>query len=382
LLPDLIRPLDYRATPTSAQVTVAVLLYNAAADVVELVEMVLAQRHAEHGERSDWLQVIFVDDCSKDATLQVLHRALEEKGRPPHIRVMENASNLGLAATLNRVMRACSTQYVVTCQCDCRFGSPAYVADMLALFEKHPDAAAITGQPILNQPASLQEKIYLVENIQDILPRKERASVEEQPELIYAGFAEGRADGFRLEVVQAAGYYDTTLRVSGEDQVLSGRFRELGYNVYQATRLTYVLSLSSEQDTLQGLLRKQYTYGKTHPYILMRAHETLSGVIGKRAGSNRRHRVVLRTSQVLSSAGYIALLGLFLSFHAALGVGVLLSLLVAKGLIFRQHLTRVPMSFKEFGLFFALQPAFDVYYTIGVLRGLIGLASRTPGASI
>jgi GT2 family glycosyltransferase len=364
------------------KVTVLVTLYDAARDVTELVEMILAQRHPDYEEQGDWLRAVFIDDCSRDATLRVLEEALAARANPAQVRVQANSRNLGLAASLNGALRECDTEYVLTCQCDCRFGSQTYVADMLALLARWPDAAAITGQPTSNQPIPLKEKINLVENIQDILPREQAAHVHEVRELIYTGFAEGRADGFRLKAMQSAGYYDTTLRISGEDQVLSGRLRELGYNVYQAPNLAYVMSLSSQQDSIGGMLRKQYIWGKTHPYILLRARETLSGVIGKKAGSNRRLRVLLRTSQVAATLAYLALPAAFLLSSPEMGFGILAGLVLMKGLIFQKHVRRVGMSISLLALFAALQPAFDLCYTFGLARGLIALASKAPGENI
>lgn len=368
--------------PPAPLITVIVTLYDSERAVPELVEMLLAQRHPDFAAQEDWLRAVFVDDCSRDATLDVLEAALAARGRPPHVRVLPHSENLGLSASLNEALRGVETEYVLTCQCDCRFGSDTYVADMLSLLEGRPDAAAITGQPEANQPIPLKEKINLVENIQDILPYGRARRVDERRDLAYTGFAEGRADGFRVEAMRSAGYYDTALRISGEDQVLSGRFRELGYNVYQAPGLTYTLSLSSQQDTIRGMLRKQYTWGKTHPYILFRAHETLSGVIGKRAGSNRRLRVLLRTSQVVATVGYLTLPFAVAASGYSLGAAILSGIVVMKVLIFQKHARRVRMNVLQVGLLAMLQPAFDFAYTFGLARGLFALAKRTPGEQI
>jgi glycosyltransferase involved in cell wall biosynthesis len=368
-----------RVTP---RVTVVVTLYNAADDVDDLVAMVLAQRHPDCGDRTDWFDAVFVDDYSTDATLEKLREALETNGNPAHVRMVANPENRGLAASLNGVLRTCTTEFVVSCQCDCRFGSPWYVAQMVGLLERHPDAAAITGQPTSNQPIPLKEKINLVENIQDILPRESARGRGGSHELVYTGFAEGRADGFRLSAIRAAGYYDTTLRDSGEDQVLSGRFRELGYNVYQAPNLSYVLSLSSQQDSIRGMLRKQFTWGKTHPYILLRARETFSGVIGKRAGGNRRLRVLLRSSQVVATLGYFAALASTLAGHPLIGLAIVAAIAILKAVVFFRHARRVKMSLWQLTVLAFLQPAFDVSYSFGLVRGLLALVFKHPSQSI
>jgi len=366
---------------TTAQISVIVTLYNAASNVVDLVDMVLAQVHPGHANQEDWLEFVFIDDCSLDATVPILELALAARGNPRHVRVYKNHQNLGLARTMNRVLHLCETEYVLTCQYDCRFGSRTFVAEMLALLERYPDAAAITGQPASRAPVPFEEKINLVENIQDIFPPQELPDVQGSQELVYTGFAEGRCDGFRLKAVREAGYYDTSLRFSGEDQVLSGRFRELGYNVYQAPKLVYLLSLSSEQNSLRRLLLKQHLYGKTHPYILLRARETFSGVIGEKAGRNRRLRVLLRASQVVSTIGYVAMLTLFQASWG-LALGILASLLLMKAFVFQKHLRHIRMTPPEFLFFAALQPGFDVCYTVGLTRGFLHLMSPNRDKAI
>jgi glycosyltransferase involved in cell wall biosynthesis len=370
-----------RATLTP-RITVLVTLYDCAREVPDLVEMILAQRHPEYGERQNWMRTIFIEDGSGDATLRILEQTLAAKGNPPEIRVRANAKNLGLSASLNAALRECETEYVLTCQCDCRFGSPAYVAEMLALLEGRPNAGAITGQPMANQPIHFKEKINLVENIQDILPSPTLTGDDRSRELLYTGFAEGRADGFRLDAMRAAGYYDTTLRVSGEDQVLSGRFRELGYDVYQAPGLGYFMSLSSQQDSVRGMLRKQYIWGKTHPYILLRARETLSGVFGRKAGSNRRLRVLLRASQAASVLAYAVAAAAVLAKKPGWALLIVAGVLLLKALIFQKHVRRVKMNAAEVAYLAALQPAFDLVYVLGLARGLISLVKRTPGDNI
>jgi len=360
----------------AAKISLIITLFNAATNVVDLVDMVLAQVRPDHPNEPDWFDAIFIDDCSSDATVAILELVLAARGNPSHIRVQKNSQNLGLAETLNRTLRVCETEYVLTLQYDCRFGSTTFIAEMLSLMERYPDAAAITGQPASRTQIPFEEKVNLIENIQDIFPPQELRHVQDPEELIYTGFAEGRCDAFRLKAIRDAGYYDTSLRVSGEDQVLSGRFRELGYNVYQAPKLVYFLSLSSEQSSIRRLLVKQHLYGKTHPYILLRARETFSGVFGKRAGRNRRMRVILRASQVLSTGGYLAAAALLAMAWTAAALAILGGLVVVKALLFQKYLRHIKMTGSEFALFAALQPAFDVCYTIGLARGFLHLLQK------
>ena len=121
-------------------------------------------------------------------------------------------------------------------------------------------------------------------------------------ELVPVGFAEGRCDVFRVEALRSVGFYDTHLRVSGEDQVLAAKLRRAGWEIWQAPRLVYYLSVSGEQDSVTKLVRHQRLFGRTDPYILFAVPGSHDGLLGGRAGANRRRRALLRGSQVGATA--------------------------------------------------------------------------------
>ena len=149
---------------------------------------------------------------------------------------------------------------------------------MLDLIEAHPRAAAITGQPELPPGARLPfaEKLNVVANLMDIFP------ADTAKELVPVGFAEGRCDVFRVEALRQVGLYDTQLRVSGEDQVLAAKLREKGYEIYQAPRLVYHLSVSAEQDSVAKILRHQRLFGRTTPYIVLAVPGSRDGLVGRK----------------------------------------------------------------------------------------------------
>jgi hypothetical protein len=184
------------------------------------------------------------------------------------------------------------------------------------------------------------------------------------------GFAEGRCDIFRLDALRRVGFYDTTLRTAGEDQVLAARLRQAGFEVYQAPRLQYRLSVSDEQDTVLKVVRHQQLFGRAHPYIMIRARRASRGVAGGRAGTNRQSRLLLRLQQV-GSSGLLALaLASAALEHFALAAGLVAGILGVKALLFRRHLAFVPMSGREMLAFAVLQPVLDVSYTWGLCQGL------------
>ena len=363
----------------SPRVTVVFLLYNAARTTGALVSALAEQRRPGEARQGDWLQAIFMDDASADGTSEVLARCLEEHGRPPHWRVVVNPTNLGLAATLNKAFQQVTTALALSCHLDCRFGDDTYVSRMVDLMEGHPKAGAVTGKPTIPAGSELPfaEKVNLVANLMDVLPSAPGA------DLVPVGFAEGRCDIFRLEALRAAGFYDTTLRTAGEDQVLAARMRACGYEVYQAPALAYVLSVSDEQNTVLKLLRHQRLFGRAHPYILLRTRNTSVGVAGERAGANRRARLFLRVQQLGATIALLGALGLVATGRSYGGAGLLLVVvLLVKLVLFRRHLRTVSFSLGERFAFFALQPALDVSYTFGLVQGLLRLVGGSPARPI
>lgn len=354
------------------RVTVAFLLYNAAARVPALVEALARQRHSTFSRAEDWMRAVFVDDASADGTAETVRRELEARGGPPHYRLVAHPRNLGLAATLNELFAEASTPFVLTCHLDCSFGRDDYVAAMVELMEKTADAAAITGQPVLPEGVHLAfaEKVNVVANLMDVVPDTGTA-----PELVPVGFAEGRCDVFRVGALREVGLYDTRLRTSGEDQVLAAKLRARGYEIYKAPRLHYQLSVSTEQDSVAKLLRHQHLFGRTTPYIVLSVPGSLAGLVGRHAGANRSRRTLLRLSQLASTLGYAGvLLSLWLGWTAWLWGSVVFGVVGLKAALFARHVRATSLSVWELAAFTLLQPAFDVTYAAGIVEGLTDLA--------
>jgi len=356
------------------EITVIYLLYNAARNVASLVESIRTQKHPDQPQQEDWLEVIFMDDASKDDTVACLNRALDAIGRPKNYKIVANPQNMGLSKTLNKAFGLARAPFGLTCHCDVIYSEDTYVSSMLGLMKSHPEAGAITGQPQSRQIDQLPfaEKLNLITNLQDIFP------VETQDTLIPVGFAEGRCDVFRIDALKQVGFYDTRLRVAGEDQVLAAQLRAKGFKVYQAPQLFYHLSVSDEQDSFLKLLKHQRIFGRAHPYILIKTRGTSTGAIGSEAGANRASRTLLRVTQIMATLVYAwTLIALICGFAPAFYWAPLLAILFIKVKLFWRHFRALPLSPAEALAFFATQPPLDLSYTAGLFQGLWILARGT-----
>ena len=348
------------------RVTIVFPAHCAADAVAALVAGIGRQRPPAGVHLERWMKVIFVDDGSTDDTLDRLESALTAAKLPMPVRVIRNGRNIGLARSLNRALETVETDYVLTCHADCRFGSDDYVARVVELLDQHPDVAVVSGQSIANVDAGLSqvEKVYLAANLMDIFP-------DGDDELVPLGFAEGRCDGFRMHVLREVGFYDTTLHRAGEDQVLSARMRAAGYRICRAPGLRYYLSVSSYQDSLLKLVRHAQLFGRAHPYLLIANRGTIAGVAGGTAGRNRALRMTLRALQLAGGASWLALAAAVTTRRPTTraAVGVLATNLL-KSSLFVRYMRALKFNAGDTVALLALQPALDLAYTTGLLKGL------------
>jgi GT2 family glycosyltransferase len=354
------------------RITVVFLLHYAVEAVADLVAALARQHPPAGADPARWVEVIFNDDASTDGTVERLEAELAAAKLPFAVRVLRNEENLGLSRSLNRALASVETEYVLTCHLDCRFASDDYVAHVIDLLDRHPHVGVVSGQPIADVERGLSrvEKVYFAANLMDVFP-------DGAGELEPVGFAEGRCDGFRLEVLRETGFYDTTVRRAGEDQVLAARIRAAGYRVCRAPGLRYYLSVSASQDSLLKLVRHAYLFGRVHPYLLLANRGTAAGVAGPAAGRNRSLRMMLRACQL---AGAVTWVGLGAAAATRRWRGPAVAAVVAanalKSTLFVRYVRELRFDARDVGVLTAVQPALDVAYGTGIAKGLWQLAGR------
>ena len=160
--------------------------------------------------------------------------------------------------------------------------------------------------------------------------------------------------------------------------VLAARLREKGYRLYQAPQLAYELSVSGEQDSVSKLLRHQWLFGRTTPYIVLAVPGSAAGLVGAQAGSNRKRRALLRLAEIAGSVAWpLVLVGLALGWPAWVWAAALGLVVALKLALQARHIALVRFSAGELLGYALLQPLLDVAYAAGILEGL-GRTSWTP----
>ena len=85
-----------------ATVSVIMSVYNEEATIAEAIESIIAQTY------TDW-ELIIINDCSTDGSPEIVRRYAREQNR---IRIFENEHRLGLAASLNKGIKAARGKYI------------------------------------------------------------------------------------------------------------------------------------------------------------------------------------------------------------------------------------------------------------------------------
>ncbi len=84
---------------------------------------------------------VFVNDSSKDSTLELLHELF---GELPNTEIISHEQNRGVAAAIMTAIRAANTEIVASMDCDCTY-DPHELARMLPLLDK--ETTMVTASP-------------------------------------------------------------------------------------------------------------------------------------------------------------------------------------------------------------------------------------------
>ena len=112
------------------EISVLMPAYNAEQYILQSVQSVLGQT------REDF-ELIVVDDASTDRTLDILSGIRDHR-----LRIIENATNLGVVASGNRAMASAAGRYVARVDAD-DYCFPTRFAKQLAFLDNHPDTMIV-----------------------------------------------------------------------------------------------------------------------------------------------------------------------------------------------------------------------------------------------
>lgn len=170
----------------SPTVSIVLPCYNGAGHLAQSIDSVIAQTF------TDW-ELIIVNDCSKDNSLEIMQRYAEKDSR---IKVVNNDVNLKLPASLNRGFSFAKGKYLTWTSHDNRMGE-TMLEEFIHYLDEHPEIGLVTA----NYAAfslSTGQQLYEVsmDDPQGRLPHHNT--------VCYAFM-------YRREVLETVGGYDETL---------------------------------------------------------------------------------------------------------------------------------------------------------------------------
>lgn len=115
-------------------VTIVLPCYNGAGFLAQSIDSVIAQTF------TDW-ELIIVNDCSKDNSLEIMQRYAEKDSR---IRIIDNEHNLKLPGALNRGFREARGKYLTWTSHDNRM-APNMLEEFVSYLDNNPDKGLVTA---------------------------------------------------------------------------------------------------------------------------------------------------------------------------------------------------------------------------------------------
>lgn len=89
------------------KVAVGIPIYNGSSFIEQALNSVYSQGDAS------WLEIVLVDDCSEDDSVEVVERWLEDRGNPQHVIFEKFRKNGGVAKARNRILELTTSDYIV-----------------------------------------------------------------------------------------------------------------------------------------------------------------------------------------------------------------------------------------------------------------------------
>jgi len=179
------------------QFSVIMPCFNHAKFVAESMEGVLQQSIGD-------LELIVIDDCSTDASREVIEKFVLSDSR---VRAIYHGTNLGASRSRNDGIRAAHSQYLAFCDAD-DVWMPTKLASQLELLEKHPmHEVAYSDAKIIDEYGK-----ETGERFNDRFPVPGNGSGRLFEELCTRNFVNMQTVIVRRECLEDSGYFDERIK--------------------------------------------------------------------------------------------------------------------------------------------------------------------------
>lgn len=310
------------------------------------------------------IELIVVDDASSDFSVDVVNQFC----KVPRCKMITHRLNQGLAASLNDGILSADGRYIMIIQQDCVLLSNDTLSKAIEFLAKNRKVDILIGRQIYDLKA-----LNFYQKFSEFSLDHFSLYFSNGREL---DLTEIKCDIIRKEVMDKIGQFDTTQRVSGEDQVFSNRASNLGFIIYLGEEPRYTNQLLGE-NTLLKVLKKQFRYGKYSWSLYKKLYRGSSS--RSTEGSYSSGKMYNRVTSVFFSLIAVIFIALFLftsvyGFFYALLFTLLIRFLIGYRKFFNQRKTFDISQFS--GIFVsAMLILSDFAYTLGLARGIFSLSN-------
>lgn len=130
-------------------ISVVMPAYNAEKTIEKAMDSVLSQTHG-------LLELIVVDDCSKDGTAAIISAYAQRDSR---VRMLSNATNSGVSVTRNNGIRAATYEWIALLDSDDYWEPNKLQAQLSAILERPEAAICFTATAYINEKGERSEYI-------------------------------------------------------------------------------------------------------------------------------------------------------------------------------------------------------------------------------
>jgi len=235
-------------------VSILIPCYNEAENIRETVEILLQQKYPT-------IEIIAINDGSKDNTLAVLQQLAEQHSR---LRVVNLHTNQGKAMGLRTAALLANSEFLVCIDGDALL-APEAVTWMVRHFLNNPKVGAVTGNPRIRNRSTLLGRIQVGEfsAIVGMIKRAQRSYGR-----VFT--VSGVIAAFRKSALHDVGYWSNDMVT--EDIDISWKLQLAGWSIYfEPNALCWVLM----PETLKGLWRQRVRWAQGGAEVLLRYFSAL-----------------------------------------------------------------------------------------------------------
>jgi glycosyltransferase involved in cell wall biosynthesis len=224
-------------------VSVIMSVYNEEATIADAIESIIAQTY------TDW-ELIIVNDCSTDGSPDIIRRYARQKKR---IRILENEHRLGLAASLNRGIKAARGKYIARMDGDDFSYRERLEKQVAFMMDNHAVDVLGTGAELIDENGNTLANVSLPETHDKLSADMHRLCPFFHPSVI-----------MRQEFLKRSGGYNERLRRGQDFDLWSRMCRKATFHNLQEPLIRY--QTNSYKSSLKQILYSQYVLMRSARY--------------------------------------------------------------------------------------------------------------------